>query len=534
MIKQIDADVVVIGSGAAGIMAALAARGNNAKVVLLGKQSIGKGTCTSMVGGLFGSSTEQRSVQQHYLDTLEAGRGLNTIPLVQAVVGRARGMLQELKAKGVPLLETPEGFLVDNRDNGRIVPGIPLVESMARLVADSSITVIEQFHCLDFVVDKGRIAGVVGISSTGEPTFIRAPSAVLAAGGAGAIYLRHDNAAGIMGEGYAMALRAGCQLRDMEFVQFYPLGIAEPGLPPTIVYAPFSDDARLIDAQGRDVVRELPGCRGIHDSLIRFRDSASLLYFRKHQEGGLFLDLTGVNDDAWKRYYSLRILARNRFDFRSRMLRVAPVAHFTIGGVVVNEHAETGIAGLFAAGEVTGGFHGANRRGGNALTECIVCGSIAGAGAAEFARRAGPPETSMEIARELLPAWAGHSSCNTRTTYPSLFKRIKNCAWEYAGVLRNGARMRQGLQVTAELENELDSLTVLGNEDGLRHSRARSALLALRCILEAGLIREESRGAFYREDFPEPDDVRWRRNIHISQHPTTGRLILEEALITSE
>lgn len=531
--QQMEADVVVIGSGAAGIMAALEAHRKGAKVVLLGKGTVGKGTCTSMIGGLFGTSSTQRSVQQHYRDTLEAGRGLNAESLVQAVVSCGRESVGRLKEMGGPLLEIPDGFVVDNQGNGREVPGIPLVESMTRLIAERSIASLEQFHCLDFIVHEGRMAGVIGVSHTGEPTFISAPAVVLASGGAAALYQRNDNPAGIMGEGYAMALRAGCQLRDMEFVQFFPLGCAEPGLPAAIMYPPYPDQVRLLDAQGRDVLQELPGCRGLYDSIIRFRDAASLLYYRKHKEGGLFLDLTGVEDSDWNNLFSLRLLARNRFDFRRNRIRVAPIAHFSIGGVVVNERSETSLLGLFAAGEVAGGFHGANRRGGNALTECVVCGSIAGAGAADYARQAGRPEVDLAAVRAQVPAWAGRLGQRPGAEYRRLLKRIRICAWDFAGVVRSGEGMRRGLELVVTLEAELDSLATQGNGDGLRHTQARSALLALRCILEAGLLREESRGAFFREDYPEPDDTRWRRNIHLSLDRSSGRLLLKEAALDS-
>jgi aspartate oxidase len=144
-----------------------------------------------------------------------------------------------------------------------------------------------------------------------------------------------------------MALRAGCMLQDMEFVQFFPLGIAEPGLSSTMVYPPYPDQARLVDVEGRDVLKELPGCRGLYDAVIRFRDSASLLFYRTHMKSGLFLDLTGVDDSAWDSMFSMRLLARKQFDFRNNKIRVAPIAHFSTGGVIVNEHAETSLPAVF-------------------------------------------------------------------------------------------------------------------------------------------------------------------------------------------
>lgn len=533
MIKRIEADVAVVGSGGAGMMAAIAAYDKGANVILLGKADIGKGTCTSMAGGFMGTSSAHRSVHEHYQDTLDAGRGLNNNRLVETVANCARERIGWLKEMGVPLLELTDGFMVDNGGNAREVPGIPLVKSMARLIADRAITSLEHFHCLDLVLEHGKVSGVIGIGSTGEPIFINTSSIVLATGGASALYLRNDNPSGIMGEGYAMALRAGCQLQDMEFVQFYPLGISEPGLPYTIIYPPYPNKAKIVDVDGCDVLQELPGCRSLHDVIIRFRDTAALLFHRKHMNGGLFLDLTGVDDSDWTEMFSMRLLARNRFNFRRQKLRIAPIAHFSIGGVKVNENGETSVSGIFAAGEVAGGFHGANRRGGNALTECLVFGSIAGANAADYALEAGRLGVSMASVKWRTPAWAGIQGRMSRHEYRRIIERVRSTAWEFGGVVRSEKGMIKGLELVSNLEIELETLVPANNSDGLFHSKVGSALLTLRCILESGLLRKESRGAFFREDIPEPDDSRWRRNICISLDRSSGRLVLKKTLLDS-
>lgn len=131
---------------------------------------------------------------------------------------------------------------------------------------------------------------------------ICAPAVVLATGGGGAIYLRNDNATGITGDGYAMALQAGCQLQDMEFVQFYPVGLCEPMLPLTIVHPPYPVKARICDKSGRSLLKELGDFEDLNQAITRLRDKASLLFFQKHQAGGLFLDLTGVTEDEWEQY----------------------------------------------------------------------------------------------------------------------------------------------------------------------------------------------------------------------------------------
>jgi aspartate oxidase len=301
-------------------------------------------------------------------------------------------------------------------ESGKIVPGVTLVGSLKRLIKESGVAVFAGCQALEILVDEGIAAGLVGVTRDGTPVLVRAPAVVLATGGAAGLYLRNDNPPGILGEGHAMALRAGCAVRDMEFVQFYPVGFAEPGLPAFVAYPYYPPGARLVDVDGRDVLESLGGCTDINDALIRFRDTASLHFYRKHLHGGLFLDLTSVAAEHWETLFSTRLLARSSFDFRNKRCRVAPIAHFTMGGVVANRNGETEVAGLFAAGEVTGGFHGANRLGGNALTECVVFGSAAGAAAADYAKQASRSVPSPQRSGEALPPWPTRSSpaCNAR------------------------------------------------------------------------------------------------------------------------
>jgi succinate dehydrogenase/fumarate reductase flavoprotein subunit len=281
------------------------------------------------------------------------------------------------------------------------------------------------------------------------------------------------------------------------------------------------------------VIDDLENCNSIEDVIMRFRDTASIFFYRKHLEGGLFLDLTAIDDSQWRELYSLRFLAKKRFNFRAQKLGIAPLAHFFIGGVEINTDMETTLPGLFAVGEVTGGFHGANRMGGNALTECIVAGTIAGANAASLSKSKGKIDFSDSSVKDRIPNWAWKKDRGVRPEFGSLFKKIKKTAWENAGIIRDLVTMENGLELISLMEDELEALTPANITEGIRATRIRSSLLTLRCILKASLMRKESRGSLYREDYPEGDDANWRRNIFISLDGSTNNLILEDRAIDS-
>ncbi|MBI5442731.1 MAG: FAD-binding protein [Deltaproteobacteria bacterium] len=513
--NHLTTDVLVIGSGIAGILAAVEARRRGCDVLLVGKGPTGMGTCTSLAGGVFAAGSGQMTPEAHFAATLAAGKGLNDTGRVERAVASAGERLRALAEAGLPLRPFARGYTVENGGNRRLIPGVLLAEALRAQAERAGVSSLPRFRCLELLEAGGRAGGALGIGPQGEPVALCAASVVLATGGAGALYARHDNPGGIVGEGYALALRAGLQLRDMEFLQFYPLGVAHPGLPAFLIYPPFPPQARLVDAAGENVLERLPGCRSLQEAITRFRDAASLLFYRTRREGGLYLDLSGVGDEEWESLFPLRLLARSGLDFRRQRLGVAPITHFSMGGVVVTEDVETALPGLFAGGEVTGGFHGANRMGGNALTECAVFGPLAGARAAEFAQGMGrtPLERSVE---DRLPDWASGPRGSVRREYGQWERSLRKLAWDHAGIIRSEQGLRAGLRLLDGLAADLASLTPLGTAEGLREHRLRSGILVLRCILEASLHRTESRGAHFREDYPQTDDARWKRSIRVA------------------
>ena len=529
MAEQLNADVVVVGAGGAGLMAALAARDAGANVFLLAKGPLGRAANTAMAAGIFNSAGNDYPLSAYLDDTLRAGKGLNDPRLAELLVHSSSAALEALKALGVPLTRTRTGFIIPHEEGQRTLPGLTFSEALARLVTDRGVRTLPGFHAFKLLVANNRAAGVQGLTANGDEAIIAAPAVVLATGGGGALYIRHDNATGMTGDGYAMALQAGCRLQDMEFVQFYPMGLQEPRLPMTMVHPPYPPQARILDAAGRNILKELGAFKDLNQAITQVRDKASQLFFRKGQEGGLFLDLSGVPEKEWRQNYALQLLDRYRFDFRNKPCRIAPLAHFFMGGVTVTPDMQTDVAGLFAAGEVVGGLHGANRMGGNALTEAIVEGEIAGRGAASCAKQTQKSKTAVSNTVPLRSTGLVPKG-KMRPEFKMVFAQLKQAAWDHAGILRQKTGLHHGSEFLARLETNAALLAPQNLNELRARNQIRNGLLVLHCILESSLIRKESRGAFFRTDYPEQNDSQWLCNIYISLN-NSGRLILERGAL---
>lgn len=527
-VKNFSYDVLVVGSGAAGLRAAIAAREKGAGVCVISKGNPGKMTSTILSGGAF-AGAEAGSLQNvHLKRTLQAGRGINQRELVEALTEEGPARLQELREWGLQA-EVQHGYLFSKGHPP--IWGEEIVRCLVGKAKAVGVDLVGGVEVARLELQEGRVGAAAHSAVLGDWITFTSKALVLATGGAGALYLRHDNPRRMLGEGYSLALETGARLQDMEFVQFYPLGLAEPGAPPFLVTPRLADSGRLVNGRGEEILEK----HGIHErpAALRARDQLSQAIFKEIYRDGdaVFLDLRGLADKQWRvdpLSASTKKILRERYGAMQRPVRVAPMAHHTIGGVCIDPQGATAAPGLFAAGEVAGGIHGANRMGGNALTDTQVFGKRAGEAAAAWAKDMA--DHGGRAILEKLDASAslytsGKTESHPRKTPSELKRSLQETLWRDGGILRNRQGLTRALNTVQGIRAEARGLH-LGDK-----GRAVQQILELQfacrtaaIILQAALRREESRGAHCREDFPDQNDEQWRGHLSVHVAPN-GREI---------
>ncbi len=510
-------DVIVIGSGAAGLRAAISARTAGFSVCVVSKGSPGKSTCTWFSAGVMAGSVGEGQAGAHRQGTLTAGRGLNENHLVDVFIEEAPLRLSELMQWGIRA-DLINGYLYAK---GR--PPV-LGEEIVHCLLNKSRALGTSFwsHLLVTDILLGQDGGGICAyeKSSGEWVALAAKAVILATGGASALYQRTDNPRSILGDGYRLAFEAGAELQDMEFVQFYPLCLAEPGTTPLVIPPRLADRGRLINDDQEDIlekygIRERPAGEKARDLL------AQALFKEIHRNHkGAWLDLRNLSDEDWRIdpfAAALRTLLSKRYGAERRPMRVAPASHHTMGGVKTDASGATAVPGLFAAGEAAGGLHGANRMGGNALSETLVFGTRAGSAAAMWASRSegGDWRALLKVLEDRARKWSTGTKRGAE-----LKDRLRKIMWEDGGIIRQEEGLLRAMEAVKEIQEEASrsSAHPTGKElvDLLE---LRSAGRVAAVILEAATLRRESRGAHFREDFPVQDDAEWKGHLQVRLAP---------------
>ena len=516
--EELSTDILVIGSGLAGIVSALEAEKMGLQVLILGKFAIGMGTNSSLSNGAFTAATSHLSKEDHLQETLKAGKGLNHLKMVKTLIEKGPDAMERLKDYGIPMVEGKMGYFVGRPKDSDQLPGVLLIKALRERLKQSSIKLLTGLIIFDLIIEEGKVQGAFGFLRDGRPCLIQSKAIILATGGAGAIYRRNDNQRSILGDGYILALRAGLSLFDLEFVQFYPLVIAEPRLFTSLLFPPYPKEIRLINEKNEDLLEKLNVREPLNQAVITQRDRLSLALYEASQNGDVYFDLTRVPEEKWA-YYPLNFLKKTKFPFHERPFLVSPAVHFFMGGVEIDEKGRTALPGLFAAGEVTWGVHGANRLGGNALTECVVFGTIGGHSAAEYALQKGCREDPLDLLSETSKRrWERKAIAYMKRRrgdfeHPrDLLKDLKDLAWKYAGPVREESSLKEGLDRLTMMEKRIERVYPATLNDLFRKRELENMALILEAILTGSLLRKESRGSFYRKDFPEQNDSDWVKN----------------------
>lgn len=509
--ERFDHDVLIIGCGAAGLRAAIAVAEKGQHVCVLSKTGHGLGTSTVMSRGHFAGA--RWTPEEHAASTLRAGRSINPRELVDTLVRDAPERLEEMIRWGL------KGVI----KNGQLYAmGPPPVwgKEIVRCLYGRAVAAGVQFRS-GLTVARVRVAeGASGVlcyaAKRGEWIGFSSRALVLATGGAGALYLRHDNPQHMLGEGYALALEAGATLRDMEFFQFLPIATAEPGRPQFPIPSTIASRGRLMNARGEELLEKY----GIRErpADVHARDRLSQALMQEMRNGGsVFLDLREVSEQEWLEDVlgSGSILLKH-FRAKQAPLRVAPTAHFCMGGVRIDPQGGTRVPGLYAAGEVTGGLHGANRIAGNALTEALVFGARAGKAASLWAGQNPAPGVRPPW-EEFPPSRSQDGGAGASGGAVELKKRLRNTLWENGGILRSKEGLLEAIAAVSRILHAAQHLSLKTAPSEVKHTielqlGSKTALL----ILQAALRREESRGAHFREDFPAEDNALWRGHLEVS------------------
>jgi len=515
--EQYKADVVIVGGGLAALRAALEAKKASPRVLMVSKGRIGKSGCSLISEGILNAPiSESDSPELFSEDLIKASAGVADVSLAKTFSANAKDEVLGLQSYGISFCRDDQELTLSHSGGHsmartvRIDPPGPacgkmIPTTLIKHVHDEDIELLEGYQIVKIFTHGDRAAGALALGKEGFVS-ISFKSIVLATGGGGKLYPNSTNPAGIVGDGYYLAHDAGASLVDMEYVQFFPTVAFENYLVLPFV---FSDGATLKNKLGERFIEK-------YDPELKemtTRDKMSQAIFDEVLEGRgengcVFIHFSDIPEEVLEKKYGKEIefFKKKGIDVTKQPLPVKPSCHFFMGGIKIDSSCQTAIGGLYACGECAGGVHGANRLAGNALAEALVFGAIAGRSAAKYA------EDEQYGSFDPEPYISSLPEDGTGKRGQELLDQLRSIMWEHLGIIRNEDGILTAMKKISSIRKEFES-------DGATYElkqyfELRNALHIAYCIAMSALVRNETRGAHYRSDFPESSQE-WAKKIEI-------------------
>lgn len=589
-------DVLVIGAGGAGLRAAVEARESGLRVAIICKSLFGKAHTVMAEGGAaasMGNVNDNDNWMVHFRDTMRGGKFLNHYRMAELHAKEAPDRIWELEVWGALFDRTKEGKISQRNFGGHEYPrlahvgdrtGLELIRTMQQKIVqlqqkdgretgdmESGIKVFAELTITDILKENGKISGAYGYwRETGEEVLFEAPAVVIATGGVGKTFKITSNSWEGTGDGHALALKAGANLVDMEFLQFHPTGMVWPPSVRGILvtesvrgeggvltntngerfmfkYIPdvfkdkYADNEAEADRwyEDQDNNRRPPELLP-RDEVARAINS-EVKAGRGTEHGGVFLDVSKRLTaevikkrlpSMWHQFYELAGV-----DITKEPMEVGPTCHYVMGGVEVEPDtaAAVGVPGLFAAGEVAGGMHGSNRLGGNSLTDLLVFGRRAGMGAVDYVKNNGAnPVSDAAITAAAAKIQAPFDRQGGENSY-SLHAELQEVTHNLVGIIRTGSELKDAIDKIADIRKRSANVSVSGGRKfnpGFHLAfDLDNMLLVAESTAKSAIAREESRGGHTRDDFPGMSN-KWRQVNHISSFDGNQVNVREQVLPT--
>jgi L-aspartate oxidase len=509
-------DYIIIGSGIAGLYCALLAQ-KQGSVLMITKGSIEDCNTRHAQGGIAAAIGINDSPELHYRDTILAGDGLCNEEIVHILADEGPDRIADLVNLGVPF-DTVDGEIALTLEAAHSMPrilhaggdatGEHIEVTLSKRARAADLPVLEHHLATKIVIEKNRVSGVkVFDCETGAEKEFACRYLILATGGAGQLFKLTTNPSVATGDGIALALKAGAEVTDMEFFQFHPTALHMPGVAPFLISEAVRGEGGIL--RNIDGERFMPAYTPLAELAPRDVVARSILSeMKKTQQTNVFLDVTHLAPHRITTRFPhiYQFCMDHGLDITSDLIPVAPAAHYMIGGIRTNSWGETSVSGLFAAGECAGtGAHGANRLASNSMLEVLIFGKRI------FQRiEQGIDEKGSREHSDNLPNGNIHHKLKDRppvSNSPLLsHEALQNLLWDNVGIVRNKKGLTEAVDILGTWQHFLPAPV-----DRQSHELA-NMIITGRLIAEAALLREESRGAHFRSDFPERSQA-WLRHI---------------------